>query len=368
MKKTINILILFIFSLILPFTVDAKEQTKIILFHKDTCPHCKEEIKYLNKIKEKYDDIKIEMYEVTDSKENISLMNDYIKKFKIDRTVNVPFTIVNDKYTIGFSKVIEKRLDDYIKGEINTNFDLPIIGEVDAKSVSIPLVSGVIGLIDGFNPCAMWILLFLISSLLGMKDRKRMWIIGLSFLITSSLVYMGFLLSWIKVVDTIATSNLFMYVISVVALIGGIINIRGYRKETQTGCTVVDQKKRTKIFTKIKKFTTEQSLIIAVLGAMALAVSVNLVELACSAGFPLIYTQILEINNVTGIESLFYTLIYILFFLLDDIVVFVIAMTTMKATGISTKYNRYSKLVSGIIMLIIGLLMIFKPEWLMFNI
>lgn len=105
----------------------------------------------------------------------------------------------------------------------------------------------------------------------------------------------------------------------------------------------------------------------AILGVMGLAISVNLVELACSAGLPLVFTELLALNETTSMMKFLYTLVYIFFFLIDDLVVFCIAMFTMKVTGISTKYNKYSHLLGGIIMVLIGILLIFKPEWLMFN-
>ena len=134
-----------------------------------------------------------------------------------------------------------------------------------------------------------------------------------------------------------------------------------------TGCEVVDSKKRKNIIEKIKKFTLEKSLILGLLGVMTLAVSVNFIELACSAGLPLLFTQILALNNLSKLSYMIYILIYIFFFLIDDIIVFVIAMFTLKITGISNKYSKYSHLIGGIIMLLIGLLMIIKPEWLMLN-
>ena len=103
------------------------------------------------------------------------------------------------------------------------------------------------------------------------------------------------------------------------------------------------------------------------LGIITLAISVNIVELACSAGLPLLFTQVLALNNLEPYQSTIYMLIYIFFFLLDDLIVFMIAMFTLKVTGITTKYTKYTHLIGGIIMLIIGLLMMFKPEWLMFN-
>ena len=121
------------------------------------------------------------------------------------------------------------------------------------------------------------------------------------------------------------------------------------------------------MFAKIKKFTHEKSFILAIFGVITLAVSVNLVELACSAGLPLLFTSVLAMNDLNTLEYGFNIFLYILFFLLDDIIVFVIAMKTLEVTGISTKYSKYSHLIGGLIMLLIGLLLIVKPEWIMFN-
>ena len=100
---------------------------------------------------------------------------------------------------------------------------------------------------------------------------------------------------------------------------------------------------------------------------MVLAFLVNLIELLCSLGLPVIFTEVLSLNNLSTTEYILYMLLYILFFLIDDIVIFVIAMKTLEIKAISNKYTKYSHLIGGIIMLILGILMILKPEWLMFN-
>ena len=118
---------------------------------------------------------------------------------------------------------------------------------------------------------------------------------------------------------------------------------------------------------KIKKILSNKSFILALLGIILLAVSVNFIELLCSLGLPVMFTDILAYNNVTGIKNILYIILYILFFLIDDLIVFFVAMKTLKITAISNKYSKYSHLIGGIIMVLIGILMIFKPEWLMFN-
>lgn len=393
MKKILKLFLLILVMLVVITPVNAKnKETNLYLFYGDGCPHCEKAKEYLNTIKNNYSNFNIIEYEVWYNKDNQELLNKVKDKLNVKTKTGVPFMVIGDKYIIGFSDLNKSdlknkieyattnnvsdiiaelnqdvKIDSFNKVTEDTTFSLPFIGEVSAKSVSLPVAAILIGAIDGFNPCAMWVLLFLISVLIGMKDRKKMWAIGTTFLFTSALVYMAIMLSWLEIVVNVSTSIWIRNIIAIIAIVGGIVNLNSYRKSKQSGCTVVDDKKRGKIFDRIKKFTHEKNLLLALLGAIGLAISVNLVELACSAGLPLIFIQILAINNITGIMSFIYTLIYIFFFLLDDLIIFIIAMIAMKLTGISTKYSKYSHLVGGILMVIIGILLIFKPEWLMFN-
>ena len=399
MKKTINYIIVFLCAFLLPLTGMAKEkEVTLYLFHGDGCPHCAEEIDYLNGIYNDYDELKVVKYEVWYNEENAALLNKVEEAFEIKRS-GVPTTVIGDTVIKGFStgtsnkikRAIEyyiendyidqverikngtykkeEKKDEFSKEEENEEFfvKVPLIGKVNLKNVSLGTSAVVIGLIDGFNPCAMWILLFLISVLIGMKNKKRMWILGLTFLVTSALVYMLIMLSWIQIAVKITAIVWIRNIIAVIALIGAFINIRSYIRSNDSGCEVVDDKKRKTIFKKIRKFTHEKSLFLAFFGVVGLAVSVNLVELACSAGLPLVFTELLVLNNVSSVMKFVYMFVYILFFLLDDLIIFFIAMFTMKVTGISTKYNRYSHLLGGIIMVIIGVLLLFKPGWLMFQ-
>ena len=401
MKRILSFFLLCI--LILPFSVSALENDKITLyfFHGDGCPHCAEEEKFLKTIEDKYENLEIVSYEVWYDDGNAELLQKVEEAFSIKRP-GVPTNVIGKTVISGFGSMTGSKIEraiqyysehEYVdvvsqiqegtfdpetmgedefqkeeaKSDEELSVDTGIFGTFNLKKFSLTSAAAFIGLIDGFNPCAMWILLFLISVLIGMKDRKRMWILGLTFLITSALVYMFIMLSWISLAVKITTIVWVRNIIAIVALIGGIINLIGFFKSKDSGCDVVDEKKRKKVFQKIRQFTSEKSFILALLGVMGLAISVNLVELACSAGLPLVFTELLVLNNVGGFMRLMYTLVYIFFFLIDDLVVFFIAMFTMKITGISTKYNKYSHLLGGVIMLIIGILLIFKPEWLMFQ-
>ena len=410
MKKLSYIVFTLFILLLFNTNIYAKENTaNIYFFHSYTCPHCKSESKLLEELEKTYDNINIYKYEISEAN-NTELLSQVGELFNTKIT-GVPFTVIGEKYYIGYSEENTKKtfistIEYYSKYKYNDvvgeliksndykynndislptegieqditleefsnnfgeyTFKLPIIGEVNTKNLTLPLTTIVIGLVDGFNPCAMWILIFLITMLIGMKDRKKMFILGFSFLLTSGLVYFLIMLLWLDVSKLLISVAYVRIIIGLVAIVIGLINfIKGLKKEK--GCTVVEDKKRNKIITKIKTFTTEKSLLLALIGVITLAISVNIIELACSAGLPLIYTEILSLANVTKYEEISYLLVYIFFFLIDDIIVFTIAMFTLKVTGVSNKYSKVSKIIGGIILFIMGILLIFFPNIVMLN-
>jgi len=396
MKKLKQILLIIALIFIFPINVFAKEDNnvRLYLFHRESCTHCQDEIEFLDSIKDNYPTLEIIKYEIENNEMNYNLYRKVIEKTELN--VNgVPFTIIGTDYYVGYTKTIGESIKDSIeryldqdqrdvvvdvKNEVNVNdiewnvnpdnvVNVPGMGKVDAKSISLPILAITLGTLDGFNPCAMWVLLFLISMLFNMKDKKKMWTLGIIFLVTSALIYLLFMAAWLKVAVSFSSVNWIRILISLVALVGAYVNISSYFKarKNDAGCEVVDDNKRKKIFARIKEITLEKKFILSILGIMALAVSVNMIELACSAGLPLIFTQVLALNDLSTLRYIVYLLLYILFFLLDDIVIFTVAMLTLNIKGISSKYGKYSHLIGGIVMIIIAALMIFKPEWLMFN-
>lgn len=408
LKKIFFVMIIFMtgLSLVMASENDNKEKNlvNIYLFYSDTCPHCAKEKELLDEIVDKYDNVRLYKYEIGDE-DNSKLLDEVASLY--DTTVSgVPFTVIGDKVYKGFSYENSKvkfmgtvdyysnygyvdrvgehiggielpsyqinnddvEITDYIDDYANYRIEVPLLGVVETKNLTLPVISVLIGLVDGFNPCAMWVLLFLISMLIGMKDKKKMIILGTTFLVSSALVYLLFMLAWLNVATLLLKVNFVRILIGIIALVGAIFNLVGYfRHRKDNGCDVIDDKKRNRIFERIKKFTQEKNFFLAILGVILLAVSVNIVELACSAGLPVMFTQILSMNNLTIIQEILYIALYMLFFLIDDLVIFFIAVRTMQITGVSTKYGKISKLVGGILLLFIGILLIFKPEWLMFN-
>ena len=348
-----------------------EEKINIYLFYSDTCPHCHKEMEYLEELKNSNKNINVYTYEVTKNSDNKVLMKTVKSLYNVNGT-GVPFTVIGEDYIYGFSDTHKKDLENIIDKYLNDveeekKFNIPLLGSVNAKGASISLIAVILGLIDGFNPCAMWILLLLINMTLSIKSRKKMFFIGFTFIITGGIVYFLSMLG-IGIILDFLIINVIRDVIAGIAIILGLYNLYTYIKTRKdSGCHVVKKEKRKSIINKLNNILSKKSLLLGILGTVVLAVSVNLVELACSLGFPTVFLELLSINNIQGLSKILYLLIYIFFYLIDDMIVFLIAVFTLKQTGFSTKYNKLVNLIGGILMILMGALLIFKPEWIMLN-
>ena len=155
-------------------------------------------------------------------------------------------------------------------------------------------------------------------------------------------------------------------IIGLVALSGGVFSIRKGFQESN-GCSIAGADKKQKIFERMKTVIHRENLLLALVGIVTLAFSVNLIELVCSAGLPAIYTQILAINNLAVWQYYAYILFYVAVFMLDDLIIFILAMKTLEVTGMTTKYSRVTRVIGGSVMIVVGILLLFKPEWIMFG-
>jgi len=411
MKRFFQLILLTVLCTATVQPVIATETVNAHLFYGEGCPHCAKERAFFNSIKSKYPLLKLTEYEIYYNDNNNTLLQKVAQNLQV-QSGGVPFLIIGNNSIMGFSEgitptEIEKLILECSKtacGDrvalvqnsgktitaiqatalaatqsanttINQNqpiestkfVQIPLLGQKDVSTFSLPVLTIVLAFLDGFNPCAMWTLLFLISLLLGLKDRKRMWILGVAFIASSALVYFLFLSAWLNLFLFLGFVVWIRTLIGIVALVAGYLYLKDYWKNKNGGCNVMGNEKRQKIFEKLRAITQKRQLVLALGGIILLAVAVNMVELICSAGLPAIYTQVLSMSHLPSWQYYLYLLLYIFIFMLDDLFVFFTAMITMQAVGVQSKYARYSHLIGGILMFIIGLLLLFKPELLMFG-
>lgn len=396
-KLVFVLVVLLVVFLIWPKSLQAEEPVVLYLFWGQGCPHCAEEQVFLATLQREYGDrLVVKDYEVYYDQDNRLLFQRFATAY--GQTVGgVPATFIGEQATIGYAT--DETTGQQIKNEIDVCLagdcvdkgrailgqrqgetgdqgkserkpllvNLPILGQTDLSRYSLFGLTAVIAAIDGFNPCAMWVLLILIGMLLGMQRRRRMWFLGSVFIVASALVYFVFLAAWLEFFKFIGAVRPVQVIIGLVALGVGVYYLNRFRKMRPGQCEVVDPERRKRLSEKIKRIVREQALWLALVGIVAVAFVVNLIELACSAGLPAIYTQVLSLSDLTRLQHYLYLGLYVFIFMLDDLLVFIIAMVTMRAVGTTGTYSRWATLVGGVVILILGLLLIIKPEWVMFG-
>ncbi len=387
----------------------ATNQVNVYFFWGEGCPHCAHEKPFLQSMEDENPEVKVYGYEVWKSSQNRNFLIEVSETLEKEVT-GVPFTVVGNETFTGFSaSVTAPKIESRIKycltnscpdsvadivgvktanqADSNTleitdsdnssksapdsplpeKLKVPFLGEIKTQHLSLPLFTIILGALDGFNPCAMWTLLFLISLLLGMKNTKRRWLLGITFIVASAFVYFLFMAAWLNLLLFIGFIVWVRIAIASIALGGGIYYLREFLVNKSGACKVTGNEKRQVIFEKLKNVTLQKSFVLAFIGIILLAFAVNLVELICSAGLPVIFTQVLTLSNLPSWQYYLYMLLYIFVFMLDDLFIFFTAMFTLEMTGVSSKYSHLSHLVGGVAMVIIGLLLLLNPELLMFG-
>jgi thiol-disulfide isomerase/thioredoxin len=361
----------------------AQKKVDIDFFYSKYCPHCHKEKPFLEKLVREYPQIQLKEYEITSSQENRELFAKTAKKYNVDSGA-VPITFIGDNYVIGYEseqttgKEIENYVIDALGGQkvVDENktkntlksIRVPFLGSIDISKFSLPALTITLGTLDGFNPCSMWALFFLITLLLTSGSRKKLLLIGGVFILVSSISYFLFMTAWLNLFLVIGFYNFIRYLIALAAIVIGIWRIRDfiYFKPGTCKVTGTEGKLHDKIARKMQDVLKPSTLIATIFGVALLALSVNLVEFFCSAGFPAVYTKILAQSQLSTMGHLFYIFIYVFFYMLDDLIVWLIALFTFNKIALSDKYAKWAALIGGVLMVILGVILVLKPAWLMF--
>ncbi|MFA4890652.1 MAG: hypothetical protein WC587_03455 [Candidatus Paceibacterota bacterium] len=366
-----------------PVGGQAQNKITLTLFHGEECPHCIAERAFLNDLKKEMPDLEVVEYEVWHNEANRKLFQDALNKFGVE-TPGVPFTIVGEKFLVGFDNtdnygqkirqmVIDARAGNShqpsaislpeSKAGNQPTIKLPLLGEVNIKQFSIPFLAVVIGTLDGFNPCSMWALITMITLILAVGDRKKLWIVGWTFILVSGLSYFLFMAAWLNAFVFLGFISIIRIIIGLIAIVSGIAALNDFIAKKYNVCLIGNLEQQRKISEKFNKILNKNWWAI-IAGVAGIAFSVNLVELMCSIGFPVIFTQALALQNTAFLQKYFYIIIYVFFYMLLNIIVLLVAGFSSKFFIINEKYTKYSHLIAGLMMLVLGLIFIIKPELL----
>lgn len=349
------------------------------LFWQQGCPYCERAKQALAEIEAEAPDFRLIQVELGISDENNALFRDTVQALKMDRAA-VPLFVIGATPVLGFAG--ERTAQQYrdLIDACRTNgctatlgapppsasetVSLPVVGEIALRDLSLPLLTVVLAAVDGFNPCAMWVLALLIGMLLGVQDARRMWTLGAVFLLATGVMYFAVMTAWLNVLLWIGAVGWLRIAIGAVALGAGAYYLREYLTNPEGVCRITPSTRRKTIGDAFRNMVEQPSLLVATLGVAGLAVAVNLIELVCSAGIPAIYTQTLAMHDIPAAAHYGYLALYLGVFLLDDTAIFVAAMVTLRAVAATGRYSRMSHLVGGVVLLALGAVMILRPDLL----
>jgi hypothetical protein len=240
--------------------------------------------------------------------------------------------------------------------------DVPWLGRLSARTLGLPLFTVALGLIDGFNPCAMWVLMFLLALLVNVKGRARMLAIAGTFVLVSGLAYFAFMAAWLSVFQLVGISRAVQIVLGSLSLIVGAVNIKDFFAYGKGISFSIPESAKPGIYARVRAIVHAENLPAAVLGATVLAVLVNVIELACTAGLPALFTQVLVQQGVSTGARYAYLVLYNLAYMLDDSIMVGIAVVTLGRRRLQERAGRWLKLLSGVTIVILGMLLILWPE------
>ena len=343
------------------------EPNVLEVFVRDGCPHCADAKTYLLNFASERPWLRITYRPVdTDTDARDALI--HYSRTSDTWPPGVPTFVFNGQVLVGFEspersggKLAALVDSGLVKDE---SIDTGLFGRISVSNMGLPLFTLAIGLLDGFNPCAMWVLLFLLSMLVHLKSRVRMALIAGTFVLVSGAVYYAFIAAWLNAFLLVGMSKAINYAIASIAILIGLINVKDYFGVNNGFSLSIPTSAKPGLYARMRAIIISDSLLLSLTTAATLAIVVNFVEVLCTAGFPANYTSILVQHHLTSTEHYAYLGLYTLL-LADDTLMAGAAVMALSSQKLTERAGQRLKLLSGVVMLLLGTVMLLKPEWLL---
>ncbi len=379
MKKFIFAVFVFIFLFgVFDFALAQENQVEINFFYSSTCPHCAKEERFLDGLQKEYSEIKINRFLVS-NRDNVELLKEFYKEYEVpvEYYGMVPTTFTDNKYFIGFNEEIEKSIEDCILEckanktsedvsiiNLEGNINLPIIGDINVKKYSLPVLAVLLGALDGFNVCSLGALVLILGLVLALGSRKKTLLFGGLFIVTTAIVYGFLIVIWYQIFSFLVSYIKIMEIlIGFLGIGGGIYFLRQFIRFKKYGpaCEMsAGDSMISRFSSRFQQSFKESGNIILLLGSVLLFSGIiTIVEFPCSAVVPVAFAGVLAQSGLSTFQYLLYIAIFLVFYMLDEIIVFLIAFFTMKIWLASSKAITWITLLEAIILFILGIYYIF---------
>ena len=347
---------------------------ELILYTRTGCPYCEEARAFLRQAERARPGLRVEIRNIAEDPAARRAFLDEVERLALERP-GVPLLIAENGFVLGWrypeSAGELGRLLGWAPGEreqwTSGEADRVLPEWLALERYGLPVFTIVLGLLDGFNPCAMWVLLFLLSMLVHVKSRKRMFLIAGIFVLVSGVVYYLFMVAWLNLSLAFRWSEGLRYVIGGLGLTAALFHLKDAFGGTKGPSLSIPESQRHGIGQRIRDVITARNLPLAVVAVTALAIIVNFYELLCTAGLPAIYTQVLARQEISGAAFYGYLALYNLAYIFDDALMVFGATWALSSRRLSASSGRWLKGLSGAALLVLSLVLIFRPAWLSFS-
>ncbi|MEW6068316.1 MAG: hypothetical protein AB1610_08505 [Nitrospirota bacterium] len=369
-------------------TAYADKEVKLYFFWGKGCPHCDKEEEFLNELKEKYTQLRVESYEIRNDKENARLFSQMAEAYGI-KPQGIPTIFIGSfKPVVGYrdyettGRLIEEKVrycikrgcidpietlsKPFEKKDISHEEDeiiiLPIFGEIDISEIALPVLTIILGVLDGFNPCAFFVLFTLLGILVYAMSRKKMLLIGGIFVFFSGFVYFLFMSAWLNLFLYTGQLQIITIVAGIIALIIAVINIKDFFFFKKGVSLVIPEKAKPKLFERMRNLLKTTSVTSMIIGSIVLAIAANAYEMLCTVGFPMIFTRILTLHNLPTFEYYLYLLFYNVIYVMPLTIIVLFFSITLGSKKLTEWHGQILKLISGLMMFTLGAVLLINPE------
>lgn len=357
------------------------------IFKSATCPHCQAQRGFTDALAAEHARVEVRYFEIMQTREHHDLLR-LMAESRDVKPASVPMVFLGDKVWVGDSPQIRDEIRQQIKVCLSAGcpdarvlaeqraeaavskvplgkaeIDLPLIGKIDLSYQPLLFSTALIAFVDGFNPCSLWLLTLLIALVIHSGSRQRIAVVGLSFLFVTALVY-GLFITGVFSVLAYASFLPWMYwTVAIFALVFGLVNIKDYFWFKRGISFTIDDKHKPGIFKKFRALMTDGKSMFALAGATGvMAAGIALIELPCTAGFPVIWSGLVSAHDVSAPGFAMLLGIYLVIYLLDELVVFGIAVIKLRIDRFEERHARVLKLAGGVIMVFLAAVLVTEPE------
>ena len=375
-----------------PAVVPEQAESDLEVFVRQGCPHCEKAKIYLTQLKQRYPQLKVTVRDIGEDPQALLRLKTLAAKFGITQ-LGVPAFYGRGELFIGFEseETTGTQLEELLgrpPPDVGTHSEgicplepevpcptalkqedvggktiqVPFLGDRTLPELGLPLFTVFLGLLDGFNPCAMWVLLFLLALLANLRDRRKMFLLAGTFVLVSGIVYFAFMAAWLNVFLFIGYVRIIQVMMGGLAVGIGLVNVKEFWAFGQGVSLAIPDSAKPGLYARVRKILAAEHVSQAMIGILVLAILVNMIEFVCTAGFPALFTQVLSQQGLTTWEYYGYLGLYNLAYIADDAVMVTIAVVTLSHHKLQEREGRWLKLISGLVMLGLGVLLLMAPE------